>query len=103
MAGGKAVSMTTGQGTTGWATSHPPWGRLLSNEQVSSLCSGEKQAGTTQLVTGDWKERSILQYLGGRARLNPSHDQDWHPVTSSASQLPAGSTCIPSLGLLSLS
>lgn len=29
MAGGRAVSMTTGQATTGWATFHPPWARPL--------------------------------------------------------------------------
>lgn len=29
MAGGRAVSMTTGQAMTGWATSHPPWARPL--------------------------------------------------------------------------
>lgn len=56
MVGGKAVSMTTGQAMTGWDTSHPPWGRLSSSEQVSLLYFGEKQAVATQLETGDWKE-----------------------------------------------
>lgn len=56
-AGGKAASMTTGQATTGWATSHPRWARLSSNEQVSPPPSGGKKSRSTQSETGDWKER----------------------------------------------
>lgn len=32
---GKAVSMTTGQEMTAWATFHPPWWRSSANAQVS--------------------------------------------------------------------
>lgn len=37
MADGRAVSMTTGRATTGWATSRPPWERPLSSEQASPI------------------------------------------------------------------
>lgn len=63
MAGGKAVFMTTGQAMTGWATSHLPWGRLSSSEQVSPPHSGEKQAGATQPETGDGKEEICFRML----------------------------------------
>lgn len=35
MDAGKAVSMTTGQEMTAWATFHPPWWRSSANAQVS--------------------------------------------------------------------
>lgn len=63
-AGGKAVSMTTGQAMTGWATSHPRWGRLLSSEPVSPPHSGERQAGDTQLRLGTGKEEVYFRMLG---------------------------------------
>lgn len=47
MAGGRAVSMTTGQATTEWAISRLPWARPLSNEQASltwARAQGQKEA-----------------------------------------------------------
>lgn len=57
-AGGRAVSTTTGQAMTGWATSHPPWARPLSSEQVSP----------TQAWAQGPEGSKCICVLGGRAR-----------------------------------
>lgn len=58
MADGRAVSMTTGQAMTGWATSHPPWARPLSSEQASP----------TQVWAWGPEGRKCTCVLDGRAR-----------------------------------
>lgn len=54
MDAGKAVSMTTAQETTGWATSLPLWWRSSANAQVcvhSNVCVCECVGVTMKIVT----------------------------------------------------